>query len=152
MMNPALISDIESIYLLVVPIVVVIVVIVIIIIIIVIFFVVAVAIHDGSHPAVNQVVVVGNVIVVLIIVVGIIFILVLELLPLPVGSQQFNKLSGSAAAGAGTEATALHFGWGAWHMRQGPGLLPSSFKVHLRQNEVDWAMAILTRVVLLCAP
>ncbi len=35
-------------------------------------------------------------------------------------------LSGSAAQGAGTEATALRFGWGTWHMRQGPGLLPSS--------------------------
>ena len=74
------------------------------------------------------------------------------LLPLLSRSWGFNKLSSGASSGVGTEATALHFGWGAWHMTQGPGLLPSSLKVHLLQIQVDGAMAIFTRVVLLCAP
>jgi hypothetical protein len=37
-------------------------------------------------------------------------------------------------------------------MRQSPGLLPSSFKVHSRHIQMDGAMVILTGVVLLCAP
>jgi len=49
---------------------------------------------------------------------------------------------GGAAQGAGTEATALRFGWGAWHMRQGPGSLPSFLKVDSPQIQTDGAMAI----------
>ena len=36
---------------------------------------------------------------------------------------------------------------GAWHMRQGSGLLPSSLKVHSPQIQANGCMAILTQVV-----